>query len=142
MESMYKEVRFSVKLGNTSTPSFKTSVGVKQGCVLSPTLFSIYINDMVNIFNDPDCHPVCVNDQNVSCLLYADDLVIVSQSESGLQLLLLCCHSPQRTVGILLTALSLAEAIPPSVHALMLSIQPVFLLPGLAFPSTSPSIVA
>ena len=43
MESMYKEVRFSVKLGNTSTPSFKTSVGVKQGCVLSPTLFSIYI---------------------------------------------------------------------------------------------------
>ena len=85
MESMYKEVRFSVKLGNASTPSFTTSVGVKQGCVLSPTLFSMYINDMVDIFNDTDCHPVCINDQNVSCLLYADDLVIVSESATGLQ---------------------------------------------------------
>ena len=40
---------------------------------------------MVDISNDPDCHPVCINDQNVSCLLYADDLVIVSESATGLQ---------------------------------------------------------
>ena len=68
MESMYKEVSFSVKLGNASTPSFTTSVGVKQGCVLSSTLFSMYmyINDMVDIFNGP----VCIYDQNVSCLLH------------------------------------------------------------------------
>ena len=32
-----------------------------------------------------NCHPVCINDQNVSCLLYADDLVIVSESATGLQ---------------------------------------------------------
>ena len=56
-------------------------------------------------------------------------------------LLLLYCHSPHRTVGILFCAFSLATTIPPSVHFLMLSIQPVFLHPGLAFPSTSPSIV-
>ena len=58
-----------------------------------------------------------------------------------LLLLLLCCHSPHRTVGILLCAFSLATTIPPSVHFLMLSIQPVFLRPGLVFPSTSPSTV-
>ena len=69
------------------TPPFMTSVGVKQGCVLSPTLFTMYINDVVKIFSE-DCHPVHMNGQTVSCnscLLYADDLVIVSESDSGLQ---------------------------------------------------------
>ena len=84
LESMYEEVRFSVKLGNTATPSFISSVGVKQGCVLSPTLFSLYINDMVHIFND-NCDPVTIDEHQVSCLLYADDLVVVSESETGLK---------------------------------------------------------
>ena len=50
-------------------------------------------------------------------------------------LLLLYCHSPHRTVGILLCAFSLATTIPPSVHFLMLSIQLVFPTswPGLPF---------
>ena len=58
-----------------------------------------------------------------------------------LLLLLLFCHSPQRTVGILLCAFSQATTIPPSVHFLMFSIQPVFLRPGLVFPFSSPSTV-
>ena len=84
LKACIKKSVFSVKIGNTITPPFMTSVGVKQGCVLSPTLFSMYINDVVKIFSE-DCHPVHMNGQTVSCLLYADDLVIVSESDSGLQ---------------------------------------------------------
>jgi hypothetical protein len=29
---------------------FSSKVGVKRGCILRPTLFSIYLNDMVKIF--------------------------------------------------------------------------------------------
>ena len=58
---------------------------MKQGCNLSPTLFNIFINDIPNLFNSKSCDPVKLDDSELSCLLYADDLVIMSESESGLQ---------------------------------------------------------
>ena len=42
---MYNDVSFSIKLANEITQPFQTSIGVKQVCVLTPTLFSIYMND-------------------------------------------------------------------------------------------------
>lgn len=84
LKSMYREVLFSVKLQNGLTESFTSKIGVKQGCILSPTLFSIYLNDLVDIF-DNTCDPVALNDKLVSCLMYADDLVLVSKSAAGLQ---------------------------------------------------------
>lgn len=84
IQNMYSSVSFAVKCENKKTDSFYTSVGVKQGCVLSPMFFNIYLNDLPTIFND-DCDPVCLNDSPLSCLMYADDLVIMSKSSSGLQ---------------------------------------------------------
>ena len=60
---------------------------MKQACILIPVLFPLYINDLVNNF-DSTCDPVYVNDREVSCLMYADDLVLLSQSYEGLQPLL------------------------------------------------------
>jgi hypothetical protein len=57
---------------------------IKQGCNLSPTLFNLFINDLSDIF-DRSCTPVKLNDTNLSCLLYADDLVLLSESRAGLQ---------------------------------------------------------
>ena len=57
---------------------------MKQGYIVNPTLFSLYINDLPLIFDD-NCDPTQLNDNNISCLLYADDLVLISESSSGLQ---------------------------------------------------------
>ena len=85
VENMYKDVFFSVKLQNKIAPLFKTSIGVKQGCVLSPTFFSLYINDLVKIFDDT-CNPITLKSgTKISCLMYADDIVIMSEKASGLQ---------------------------------------------------------
>jgi hypothetical protein len=84
MLSMYSSVNTSVKLREGITPFFKSYVGVKQGCNLSPTLFNLFINDIPNMF-DSSCAPVNFGDTDLSCLLYADDLVIFSESKSGLQ---------------------------------------------------------
>ena len=85
IENMYEDVRFSVKLKNRIAPVFKTSIGVKQGCVLSPTFFSLYINDLVEIFDD-SCFPIKLQSgTKISCLLYADDLIIMSEKACGLQ---------------------------------------------------------
>ena len=60
--------------------------GVRQGCPLSPNRFNIYINDIVERLNKAKTTPLLLkNGSKISCLLYADDIVIMSLSEDGLQ---------------------------------------------------------
>lgn len=84
MISMYSSVNCSVKLEKGSTPFFKSHVGVKQGCNLSPTLFNMFINDTPNLFSG-SCAPVKLGKTELNCLLYADDLIWLSESKSRLQ---------------------------------------------------------
>ena len=65
--------------------NFLCSKGTRQGCNLSPTLFKVYINELVDVLKTADCHPVKVGSQSLGCLLYADDVVILSESPEGLQ---------------------------------------------------------
>ena len=84
IKDMYKKSVLCLKLGSKLTPSFKSYIGVKQGDVLSPNLFKLFLNDLPEIFaSSPD--PVKVNNFRVDCLLYADDIVLFSQTEKGLQ---------------------------------------------------------
>ena len=60
--------------------------GVRQGCPLSPSLFNIYINDIEKLLSGVNDTPITLdNGTNIICLLYADDIVIMSLSEEGLQ---------------------------------------------------------
>ena len=84
ISNMYSSVNYSVKLKDGVTPPFQSYIGLKQGCNLSPTLFNIFINDMPNLFNQ-SCDPVRLDNTDLSCLLYADDLILLSESKAGLQ---------------------------------------------------------
>ena len=44
----------------------------------------MYINDLIDHF-DPDCEPLELNRKPISCLLYADDIILLSESAKGLQ---------------------------------------------------------
>ena len=81
---MYSSVKSAVKVKQSLTPFFKSNIGVKRGCNLSPTLFNIFFNGLPSIF-DEKCDLVNLNGTPLNCLLYADDLVILSSSESGLR---------------------------------------------------------
>jgi retron-type reverse transcriptase len=84
IRDMYSSVSFAIKYDNKLTDSFETTVGVKQGCVLSPIFFNIYLSDLPSIF-DSNCDPVTLNNTSLSCLMYADDLIILSESAKGLK---------------------------------------------------------
>jgi hypothetical protein len=47
----WANVSFSVKLQDGLTDTFQTSIGVKQGCILIPSMFSLYMNDLVDYFD-------------------------------------------------------------------------------------------
>ena len=84
LKDMYDKTSICLKLNGKLTHSFKTYRGVRQGCNLSPKLFNILINDIPKIFDD-SCKPVKLGSVKLNCLMYADDLVLLSSSEAGLQ---------------------------------------------------------
>ncbi len=65
---------------------FQQGRGVRQGCNLSPTLFNIYINELAEALDRSGSIPgLALHDSEVKCLLYADDLVLLSPTAEGLQ---------------------------------------------------------
>ena len=81
-----------VKWDDQYSDWFSISAGVRQGGVLSPDLYSIYIDDLIRILRSYGigCHYIKVF---AAALFYADDMAILAPSIKGLQKLLDVCHS-------------------------------------------------
>ena len=84
IHEMYKGSESCIKADGILSKYFKCQTGVRQGDVLSPNLFNIYINDLPEIF-EGDIDSPMLAEQYIHCLLYADDLVLFSLSTVGLQ---------------------------------------------------------
>ena len=86
IKTMYTNDNCCIKVGNKLTESFLANQGVKQGCILSPLLFNIFIADIVERFETENCRPIKIDEsRNLSCLLWADDIILLSHSEEGLR---------------------------------------------------------
>lgn len=82
---MHLNTQVSVKVNkNKLTELFHPSVGVRQGDNLIPKLFKLFVNDLPDIFTQ-DCDSVKLNSINLNCLMYADDVILISETASGLQ---------------------------------------------------------
>ena len=72
LQNIYTENQIFVRVGGGLTESFTTTTGVKQGCVLSPCLFNLFI--LIHFSGTP-----------LPALIWADDLVCFSSSSAGLK---------------------------------------------------------
>ena len=89
LKNMYSQTLCSVKIDRMMTQFFPYSKGVRQGCPLSPSLFNIYLNDLVPSLSLSNSAPLGLpNGSSISCMMYADDLILLSKSEEGLQSML------------------------------------------------------
>ena len=84
VKNMYDDNHLHIKLQSKLTKTFVQNVGVRQGDNLSPNLFKLYINDLASCF-DTDDDQIILDQMSLSCLMYADDLVLLSTSATGLQ---------------------------------------------------------
>ena len=85
---MYSNDKSAVKIDNKLTESFICHAGVKQGCMLSLTLFNFYLSDLPKFLNTASSTDILLSDKYINCLFYADDLVIFSRSAKSLQIIL------------------------------------------------------
>jgi hypothetical protein len=83
--SMYVNVRSCVCINGFNSQYFKNSVGLMQGEVLSPILFSLYVNDFEMYFLRDKCVPYECKNLSLYLLMYADDMVIFSENVNELQ---------------------------------------------------------
>ena len=86
--NMYNSLKACVRdfRGNL-TDFFPCPVGVRQGCVLSPTLFSIFVNSIAEKIKNEGKHGIQLlpGMLEILILLFADDIALISQSQIGLQ---------------------------------------------------------
>jgi len=85
IRSMYSGIKSRVKYNNTLSNEFTCMLGVRQGECLSPFLFSMFLNDIeeyliLNNFDGIDTYMT-----KLFLLLYADDIVVFSDTAAGLQ---------------------------------------------------------
>jgi hypothetical protein len=84
IQSLYSNVKCSVRVNGILTDWFNVNIGLKQGCTLSPLLFNIYVNSLIEKVENADIG-VDVGTNKLSMLLYADDIVLLADSQDKLQ---------------------------------------------------------
>lgn len=87
---MYQNLTPCVLTKDGLTECFSATIGTRQGCMLSPFLFNIYLNELIEECKNKGCEGVYINEEfpNVMMLLFADDATQGADTVGRLQKLL------------------------------------------------------
>ena len=84
IENLYTEATSAVFLNGEIGNWFRTSVGVRQGCLLSPTLFNIFLERIMTDALSDHTSSVTIGGRPISNLRFADDIDGIAGSEDEL----------------------------------------------------------
>ena len=98
LTNLYWGQRAVVRIGDEKSDWIKIEKGVRQGCVLSPDLFSLYSQAVMDEI--ADLEGIKVGGLNINNIRYADDTVLIADTEEKLQRLVDRLDVECRGVGL------------------------------------------
>ena len=81
IENLYDKAQSAVLFNGSTGEWFRTTVGVRQGCLLSPTLFHIYLERIMCEALDDHQGSVSIGGQFFTNFRFADDIVVNAEDE-------------------------------------------------------------
>ena len=104
MRNLYASQEATVRTGRGTTDWFQIRKGVRQGCILSPCLFNLYAEYvMQNAGLDEAQAGIKIAGRNINNLRYADDTTLMAESGEELKSLLMKVKEKREKVGLKLS---------------------------------------
>ena len=101
LRNLYSDQEAIVRTGHGTTDWFQIEKGVHQGCILSPCLFSLYAEDiMQNTRLDEAQAGIKIAGRNNNNLRYADNTTLMAESEEELKSLLMKVKEESEKVSL------------------------------------------
>ena len=101
LRNLYSGQEATVRTGHGTTDWFQIGKGVLQGCILSPCVFNLYSEYiMQNAGLDEAQAGIKVSRRNINNLRYADDTTLTAESEGELKSLLMKVKEESEKVGL------------------------------------------
>ena len=87
LRSMYSKLISCVKTKDGITEFFLCQTGTRQGCMISPFLFILYLMELVKMFSKHRCAGVILDNEypDVQLWMYADDICVMNDTVGRLQ---------------------------------------------------------
>ena len=87
LRSIYESVESSVLVNESQSRFFEIDTGLRQGCILSPILFDIYINGLAEEIQNAKLGIKIIKYKNgkLGILMFADDIALMAEIPTRLQ---------------------------------------------------------
>ena len=118
LRNLYADQEATVRTLYRTTDWFKIEKSVHQGCILSPWLFKFYAEYIMgNARLDKSQGGIKITGRNINNLRYADDIILIAESEEELKSLLMRMKEESGKAGLKLTIQNLrSRDLVPSLH--------------------------
>ena len=98
--NLYAGQEATVRTGHGTTDWFQVGKGVRQGCLLSPCLFNLYAEYIRRNAGLEEAQAgIKISGRNINNLRYADDTILMAESEEALRSLLMKVKEESEKVG-------------------------------------------